>query len=304
MQLFIGLALPPTDHGFPSSVHFGIGLDLGQGLAFHLSQDLGAHAFQVAPVVRHQIVCSSCCIISCREADPVLSDVALSGLVIGRSSQSEDQLAVQIGGVGVVCAVSSEPAGLALLCVCLCADQVHGTGVVGVSTVVLEQRVQLLLHGVNKVFCHDGVAVLPLQVITQGDLVSIAAGCIAQAPGLCVLSSNVFQLAGCAVLYGVSAADDFGLAEFIGFKLIIKGKETGGGVADQGGVVLVLIGQLVPVRRSDGCVSTVSIVLAIVDPLVGAVGITAACGRDIRIATTRGRSCSGAGCKSKHHDSR
>ena len=270
VQLFVGLGLPPADQGVPSSLHGGVSLDFGHGLALHLSSDVSGESGLSAQVVADQVSGAGSGIVGSGEAHGNTHGV-LSGHLIGGRSQGEDDLGVQILGVDAVGAVCGEPAGLALLSVSLSANQVDGTGVEGVGTVVLEQGVQLLLHGVDEVTGNDGVAVFPHQTITQSNLESEAT-VAAQAPGFLVLSGHIFQSNSSLVLDGELAGNDF--AELV--ELEVEAEEGGAQVAHQGGVVSILIGQLIPVGGRNGVVSMIGILLTVINPNVG--GLSAVSG--------------------------
>ena len=135
--------------------------------------------------------------------------------------------------------------------------------VVGVTTEVHECRIQLRLHGVNEVSSGNSCAIVPLQVVAQGDLPSVAAlsDLLSGVAPLSVNGSgNVFELGSCGVVGGVRAnnnainVDGTVVIELlIIFELVVIVEEGRTDVAHNLSIVVISIGQFVPVGRHYGC---------------------------------------------------
>ena len=133
----------------------------------------------------------------------------------------------------------------------------HQGVVVGVSAEVHEGGIQQFLHGVLEVFSGDSSAIVPLQVVTQGDLPCVAAFgllLVGVAPLGVNRRGDVLQLGSSGVVGGVGTGNDAGLVDgsvcielLVFFELVVILEERGANVAHDLGVVVVRIGELVPV---------------------------------------------------------
>ena len=133
----------------------------------------------------------------------------------------------------------------------------HKGIVESITTEVHECRIQLSLHRVYKVSSNDGCAVVPLQVVTKGDLPSVAAFSDLLS-GVAPLSvngcGNVFELSSCGIVSGVSTLNDACLVDgtvcvvLAAFELVVIVEEGRTNVAHNLSIIVVCIGQFIPVR--------------------------------------------------------
>ena len=252
VELFIGLGLPPADEVCPCCCKGRISLDLCESLALHCCCCICSESGHSCAVGTDEVSCASCCVVGCGEAHESshvvfrLSLDALLFVCLYGSCKREYEVGVEIFAIVNVDS-SSGPLGRALPEVKLCVYEDSAAYVEGVSSVVLEEGVELLGHGVNEVTCHDLVAVFPLKVITKSDSVCTSGSAFGNAPLSVNLCGNVLELGSRAVLGLKLAGKDVALSVI----LEVKGEE---GRTDPGhnlGVVVVLVSKFVPVRRGE-----------------------------------------------------
>ena len=129
----------------------------------------------------------------------------------------------------------------------------------------------------------DGVAILPLEVVAECELVSVALAAFGDAPLSVNGCGNILELCYCFILHNVLTGDD--LAVLI--ELEVVGEEGGCNVAHDLSIIGVLVGELIPVGRRKSGIRVVRICLRCVVSfaVVGVVGVI----RSVR--TTLVRSC-------------
>ena len=144
----------------------------------------------------------------------------------------------------------------------------HDVVVIGSSTHILEQRIQLLLHGVYKTVSVNRRAVIPLQIVSECNLPRIASRfflLIGIAPLGIYLRSYILQLCGRGIndfkLAGNNSLriDGAVVVELLSvLKLEIVLKKVGFQIIHNLSIVIILISQLIPVTGHNVGITAVS----------------------------------------------